>query len=72
LPQLLLDPLRTPNSPSPTLPTYFDLFPGWLYSSISCLPVTWFVNNLFGNSVIPWTKKSPPAVEKISVLRMAE
>ncbi len=27
-PQLLLDPLRTPNSPSPTLPTYFDLFPG--------------------------------------------
>ncbi len=29
-PQLLLDPLRTPKSPSPspTLPTYFDLFPG--------------------------------------------
>jgi len=50
----------------------FRFVAGWLYSSISCLPVTWFVDNLFGNSVIPWTKKSPPAVEKFSVLRMAE
>ncbi len=44
----------------------FRFVAGWLYSSISCLPVTWFVDNLFGNSVIPWTNKSPPAVEKFS------
>jgi hypothetical protein len=64
--------LQTLPLPLPLLPTYFDLFPGWLYSSISCLPVTWFVDNLFGNSVIPSTNKSAPAVKKFSALRMAE
>ncbi len=73
-PQLLLDPLRTPNSPSPspTLANLFRFVSRWLYSSISCLPVTWFVDNLFGNSVIPSTNKSAPAVKKFSALRMAE
>ncbi len=42
----------------------FRFLSGWLYPSISCLPVTWFVDNLFGNSVIPWTKKTLPPLSR--------